>query len=328
VSRLYRRNRDLSRPIERVEVTAEKGDEGRFDRLLSRLFPWRSRVEAQQMIEAGQARLNGERRKPSTRVRAGDRVVVHIERDEDEAAAVPPPEISVLFEDEWLMALDKPSGAVVHPVGVHQHGTLIQELHRRWTGGPLPKLAHRLDQFTSGVLLVAKHDRVRRVFSAMLERGDVRKTYDALVLGAPTFDERDVDAPIGAVPGSRILMRVDPGPEGKPARSRFRTVRRFRFAGHVSVRIETGRTHQIRVHAAHLGHPLLGDHLYGDGLALPGFERFVLHARATAFRHPITDERLEIEAPLPPPFLAALRALESSGEAGEAGEAGETSAAL
>jgi 23S rRNA pseudouridine1911/1915/1917 synthase len=155
---------------------------------------------------------------------------------------------------------------------------------------------------------VAKSDEARRTLGEMLERGDVRKTYDALLLGAPSWDEREVDAPIGPVLDSRILMAVDAA-RGKPARSRFAVVRRFAFACHARVRIATGRTHQIRVHAAHLLHPLLGDHLYGDGIPAPGFPRFALHARSIAFTHPVTGAGIGIEAPLPPRFEAALHEL-------------------
>jgi 23S rRNA pseudouridine1911/1915/1917 synthase len=263
----------------------------------------------QRLVDEGAATVNGERRKPATKLRAGDRVVVEIRRDDDEEAApAVQPVVSILFEDEHLMALDKNAGVVVHPVGVHQQGTLLQELHRRADGGALPKLIHRIDQFTSGVLLVAKSDSIRVAFSDMLERGEVEKEYDALLLGRTAWEERVVAEPIGSVGDSRILMGVDAA-RGKPALSRFRAVERFRFATHAAVRIETGRTHQIRVHAAHVGHPLVGDHLYGDSIALAGFDRFALHARRVAFRHPASGAAVRIEAPLPEPFLEALAAL-------------------
>jgi 23S rRNA pseudouridine1911/1915/1917 synthase len=303
VSRLYPRNRNLSEPIERLDLRVELAEEGRLDAFLAKRLPWRSRTGARELIEEGLALVNGERRKPSTKVRAGDRVTVDVRR-----APAPPrdrPQVRVLFEDEHLLALDKEPGVVVHPVGPHQEGTLLQELHRRAPEGPLPKLAHRLDQHTSGVLLVAKGDAVRAALSDMLERGDVRKTYEALLLGRVEWDRREVDAPIGPVADSRILHRVDPE-RGKDARSVFTVKERFRFATHVEVAILTGRTHQIRVHAAHLGHPLLGDHLYGDGIAVGAFERFALHARSVVFRHPVTGADVAIEAPLPEAFRDAI----------------------
>jgi 23S rRNA pseudouridine1911/1915/1917 synthase len=313
VSRLYRRNRDLSEPLEHVELRVERAEEGRFDAFLTRHLPWRSRAGTRRLIEEGAALLNGEVRKPSTRVRVGDRVTVDVRRPPREQPAPPAPEIRLLFEDEHFMALDKEAGVVVHPVGVHQEGTLIQELHRRSREGPLPKLAHRIDQYTSGVLLVARNDRVRARFADMLEQGLAQKVYDALLLGRPDWDERTVEQPIGPVGDSRILMRIDPA-EGKPARSHFRVRERFAYATHASVRIDTGRTHQIRVHASHLGHPLLGDHLYGDGIPLEGFERFALHARALSFPHPVTGEAMRIEAPLPETFCEAIARLRHGGE--------------
>jgi len=307
VSRLYRKNRDLSVPLDRIELRVEKSDEARFDAFLAAKLTWRSRAGAQRLIEEGQATLNGARRKSSTRVREGDTVVVEVRRPPSDAP-VRTPHVRILYEDEHLLALDKESGIVVHPVGVHQEGTLLQELHKLHVGGPLPKLAHRLDQFTSGVLLVARNDDVRAAFSDMLERGRVHKIYDALVLGAPPWDERIVEARIAPVGDSRILMTIDPE-RGKPAHSEFRVKERFAHAAHVSVRIKTGRTHQIRIHAAHLGHPLLGDHLYGDGIPVGCFERFVLHARRVAFRHPVTGVEQVVEAPLPASFLDAVAEL-------------------
>jgi len=306
MARLYPRNRDLSEPLETIEMVVEKAEEGRLDAFLAARLSWRSRSGARKLVEQGAVRLNGGTRKPSAKVKEGDRVVVDVCRPAPLEKPAPP-EIRILFEDEFLMALDKPSGVVVHPVGAHQHNTLLQELHRQ-RGDPLPKLIHRIDQFTSGVLLVAKRDPVRAAFSDMLERGEVFKIYDALVLGAPAWDRHEVIEPIGVVGDSRILMRVDRD-RGKPARSVFRVKERFRFAAHVSVRIHTGRTHQIRVHASHLAHPLLGDHLYGDGIAVGNHERFALHARAVAFTHPESREELRIEAPLPEAFLDAMALL-------------------
>jgi 23S rRNA pseudouridine1911/1915/1917 synthase len=304
VSRLYPRNRDLSQPLERVEIRVQAADEGRLDVFLARRLRWRSRAGVQLLIEEGRALVNGQRRKPASRVRAGDVVMVDVRR-EGPAPQPPPLRIRVLHEDDHLLALDKEGGVVVHPVGSHQQGTLLQELHRRAGGGPLPHLVHRIDQHTSGVLLVAKRDDVRAAMGDMLERGEVAKEYEALLLGCPVWEEREEGAPLGPVRDSRILHGVDRA-RGKAARSRFTVVRRFPFAAHARVGIATGRTHQIRIHAAHLGHPLLGDHLYGDGIPLPGFARFALHARSVRFAHPVTGAETRIEAPLPAPFEAAI----------------------
>jgi 23S rRNA pseudouridine1911/1915/1917 synthase len=307
VSRLYRRNRDLSQPLERIELRVDAPDEGRFDLFLVKRLPWRSRAGVQELIEAGRARLNGQQRKAATRLKAGDVVTVDVRRPAPDEPAREPA-VKILYEDEHLMALDKEAGVVVHPVGPHQEGTLLQALHRRAEGPELPKLIHRIDQYTSGVLLVARSDAVRTAFSDMLERGEVDKVYDALVLGRVAWEERAVDAPIGPVADSRILMRVDPE-RGRPARSVFRPVERLAHASHVEVEIHTGRTHQIRVHAAHVGHPLVGDHLYGDGVAVGDLAQFALHARTVTFRHPVTHAAVIVEAPLPEPFRRAREIL-------------------
>ncbi|MFQ5845115.1 MAG: RluA family pseudouridine synthase, partial [Planctomycetota bacterium] len=303
MSRLNRRGRDLSRPVDEITIEVHPTEEGRFDAFLQGCLPWRSRAGVQRLIREGGARLNGELRKPSARVRAGDLIWVSVERPPPSPRA-PRPEVRVLFEDDALLVLDKEAGVVVHPVGSYQEGTLLQELHRRFrrpdgTLAPVPKLIHRLDQHTSGVLLVAKTDAMRSAFARMLERGEVRKDYEALLLGRVGPDETRIEAPIGPAGDSRILMRVDPE-GGKPARTRLRVLERFRHATHVELRIFTGRTHQIRVHCAHLGHPLLGDHLYGDGLPVgdpPVLQRFALHACRTAFWYPDTRLFYEIEAP-------------------------------
>jgi len=310
VSRLYRRNRDLSEPLERVELVVEAPEEGRLDAFLARHLPWRSRTGVQALVAEGRALLNGERRKPSARVRAGDRVTVEVARP-PRADAPPPPSLRVLHEDDHLLALDKEAGVVVHPVGAYQENTLLQELHRRNDRAALPKLAHRLDQQTSGVLLVARDDATRRALSAALARGEARKTYEALLLGRVEGDAHTVDALIGRVGDSRILMRVDPE-RGKPARTELSVLERFPHATHARLAIPTGRTHQIRVHCAFLGHPLLGDHLYGDGLPVgdpPVAERFFLHARRIELAHPATGRPLAVEAPLPAAFLRAIEVL-------------------
>jgi 23S rRNA pseudouridine1911/1915/1917 synthase len=260
-------------------------------------------------------------------VREGQVVAVRVPRDPRAPEVEDGSDLVVLYEDSRLLAIDKPSGMTVHPVGRIRHGTLINKLHARFprTGRPddvVPRLGHRLDKDTSGVVLVVKDRVVDAAVTDLFTRRRVTKTYLALVEGQPQGEAGEVEAPLAQDPdGDTILhMRVDPA--GQAARTRWRV--RERFAGHAWMELSplTGRTHQLRVHMAHLGHPIVCDHLYGSlrplwrGDLAPGagasdllLDRLALHAHRLQLEHPASGAPLDITSPVPADLAHALTAL-------------------
>ncbi|MEZ6184174.1 MAG: RluA family pseudouridine synthase [Planctomycetota bacterium] len=309
---------DLSQvPSEVAWIVAEEEAGQRLDAFLVPRLHWRSRTSIVAMIQEGEVDVGGE---PCTRkarkLKRGERVSV----------AVPPPpdpvrhpeigralEPRILFEDEHLLAVDKPAGLVVHPVGRTRVNTLIQGLHwlvlhGRPEPGGLPRICHRLDRETSGVILLAKTVQARVGLQHVFEGRSVEKTYLAFVAGEPP-DEGTIDAPIGSDPDSEIDLKMAVVAEGGlPARTRFTLDARYPGAAALRVAIDTGRQHQIRVHLAHLGFPLLGDALYGAGPD-PRIGRQALHAQRLVVPHPVLDTPLVLEAPEPEDLLALRAAL-------------------
>ena len=296
--------------------------------LASRL-PALSRARIQSLIEAGHVRLDGAACRASARLKPGQAVSVHVPPPEP---AEPAPEdipLDVVFEDGHLLVVNKPAGLVVHPGAGAPRGTLVNALLRHvrdlsGVGGVLrPGIVHRLDRGTSGLLVVAKDDETHRALVRQFAGRTVEKEYLALVLGAPSPSAGTVAAPIGRDPVHRQRMSVR-APRGREARSDYRTVERFDGASLVRVRIHTGRTHQIRVHLASIGHPVAGDATYGGTRppssrrsaardALRALGRPALHAARLAFVHPATGERLAFEAALPPDLLGVLARLREAG---------------
>jgi 23S rRNA pseudouridine1911/1915/1917 synthase len=291
-----------------VQFSATTEQAGRrLDHVLHAHFPQYSRARLQDWIKHGRVTLNGAPARASRTLREGDRIDV-------EPAAPPPlraePEaipLRVLYEDEDLVAIDKPAGMVVHAgAGVHT-GTLVNALLGRFQslsalGGDLrPGIVHRLDRFTSGVILVAKNDAAHRALAALFAGRQVEKTYLVLVHGNVTPDRGRIEKPIARDPRHRTRMTARLG-RGRAAWTEYRVLQRFAGFTFLEVRIGTGRTHQIRVHLASIGHPVAGDRLYGapakNEIYAPG-ERFFLHAQRIRFQHPGTGQPLEIESPLP-----------------------------
>ena len=297
-------------------LTAEIADAGsRLDAFLSEELEDQSRSRAQQLIEEGMVTLDGELLKKNRRVSPGESY--RVELPEPVPMEVLPEDIplDILYEDGDLIVLNKPKGLVVHPAPGHPGGTLVNALlfHCGDTlsgigGVTRPGIVHRLDMDTSGLMLCAKNDRTHRLLSAQLSDRSLHRVYEAILRGTPREAEGVVDAPIGRSPKDRKKIAVTEM-NSRRAVTRYRVLESFPGYSYVRCELETGRTHQIRVHMAYLGHPVAGDPLYGGGRTELGLSSQCLHARGIRFRHPSTGEEMAFECPLPEEFTRALAAL-------------------
>jgi 23S rRNA pseudouridine1911/1915/1917 synthase len=310
----------------------------RLDRFLAQAQTDLSRSRLQSLIRDGQVRVNGVPGKAALRLREGDRIEVELPDARPDSPLDPEPlELAVIFEDDDLMVIDKPAGLVVHPGAGVAHGTLVHGLlHHvpsiRGVGGARrPGIVHRLDKDTSGLMVVAKTDRAHRALVEALRKRAVTRVYRALVWGDPRQAQGEIDAPIGRDPRHRKRMAVV-ARGGRQARSHWSVITRFGPVTLIEVRLETGRTHQIRVHLAHLRHPVVGDPVYGGSpknllslrvgqrsLAsdlLAALPRQALHAAELAFAHPVTGEPRRFTSPLPADFARALARLEAFARGG------------
>jgi len=286
----------------------------RLDRALSDLIPEFSRSYLQQLIEAGAVSLQGAIvRKPAQKVRAGESGVIELRPTPQSQAFRPEPmDLPIMYEDEHLLVLDKPAGLVVHPAPGNWQGTLLNGLLARDPKAvllPRAGIVHRLDKDTSGLMVVARTRATMDALVQMIARREVSRQYQALAHHAWTSGpERDVEAPIGRDPRNRLRMAVVDATlqSGKPARTSFKLMHSVSHGCRVLCTLHTGRTHQIRVHMAFIGHPLLADALYGGGPAA-GMQRQALHAWRLAFVHPVTGRQLEFLAPLPADMRHALQ---------------------
>ena len=293
----------------------------RLDVWLARRCAPLSRSRLQALIVAGQVTVDGRPADARTRTRPGQQVCVNVPPP---AAAEPQPEalpLDVVFEDADLLVINKPPGLVVHPAPGHAGGTLVNALlhHCDDLGGvggvERPGIVHRLDKDTSGLMVVAKHDAAHLALAAQFQTGDVGRCYLALVHGRPARAQGTIETTIGRHPVDRKRMAANP-PRGKPAISHYEVVENLGGITLMRVRLETGRTHQIRVHLAHLGLPIIGDPVYGSRArdrAVPGVPaRQMLHAAELAFDHPADGRRLVFQRPPPADMtdlMARLRAL-------------------
>jgi len=290
----------------------------RLDRMLHERLPEFSRARIQEWIKAGRALVDGAPARASRAVRAGE--AIEVEPAEPPPLRATPEDIplTVIFEDDDVAAVDKPAGMVVHAgAGVHE-GTLVNALLHRFgtlssTGGQMrPGIVHRLDRYTSGVILVAKTDAAHRRLASQFAGREVEKTYIALAHGKLAREAGRIERPISRDPIHRTRMTARLA-EGRAAWSEYRVTRRFERFTLLDVRIGTGRTHQIRVHLASIGHPVAGDTLYGAPAQIEGMPplgRYFLHAARIRFRQPNTGKEIALEAPLPPAltdWLALLK---------------------
>jgi 23S rRNA pseudouridine1911/1915/1917 synthase len=290
----------------------------RLDIFLRTFFPSVSRGTIQRLIEEGAIRVDGRQVKATHQPRHGERIVVEwpaAKPSEAQPEAIP---LSILFEDDDLVVLNKPAGLVVHPAAGHAEHTLVNALlhhcqgHLSGIGGVArPGIVHRLDKDTSGCLVVAKHDAAHLALATQFARRDVRKVYHALVCGDVASATGDIRAAIARHPNHRKRMAVTKG--GRDAWTSYRVLERLKVATFIEAQLHTGRTHQVRVHFHHIGHPLVGDQTYGKrqnatlaqftGYAAP---RQMLHASSLVFRHPASGEEMKFEVPLPEDFREAL----------------------
>jgi 23S rRNA pseudouridine1911/1915/1917 synthase len=276
----------------------------RLDRFLA--GPLGSRAQAQSLIEARRVLVDGEPRPKRHLVRPGEVIeVADVERPFD--ANVSDARFTIAYEDDHLLVVEKPAGVVVHPARGHWTGTLSQALAARGAGGGEPwraGIVHRLDRNTSGLLVVAKSDAVHRALKSLLSQRRLRREYLALVDGHPSARTGTIDAPIGRHRRARALMSIDTA-EPREARTQFEIERLLPAAALLRVVLDTGRTHQIRVHLAAIGHPVCGDPAYG--VAAPyGLARQFLHAERLAFEHPVSHEPIDVRSPLPEELREAL----------------------
>ena len=291
----------------------------RMDVFLAEAVPGLSRSAAQKLLEEGAVTRNGKVLRKNDKTAAGDRL--RVELPEAKPVDIAPRDIplEIAYEDEDLLVINKPKGLVVHPAAGHWDDTLVNALmyHRAGTlsginGELRPGIVHRIDKDTSGLLVVAKNDFAHTMLASQLKDHTLDRTYEAVVCGRVKEDRGTVDAPIGRHPTDRKRMTVTDR-LGRPAVTHYEVIARYRGYTHVRCRLETGRTHQIRVHMAYLGHPILGDTVYGRKKPELGQDTQCLHAASLRFCHPRTGLPVIVAAALPEYFQEVLRKLEKLG---------------
>ena len=297
-----------------MRLTADQNGE-RLDAFLSRQGDNLSRSAAQKLIEAGAVRLNGKLPKKNDRLNLGDTVEYTIPEPKEVDIAPKDIPLEIVYEDEDVAVINKPKGLVVHPAAGHQDDTLVNGLLYAMgdslsgiNGELRPGIVHRIDKDTSGLLAIAKNDLAHTVLASQLKDHSMARTYEAIVCGSFREDSGTVDAPIGRHPTDRKKMCVTQR-NSKPAVTHWEVVERFRGYTHIRCRLETGRTHQIRVHMACIGHPILGDTVYGHKKPELGQSSQCLHAGALCFRHPRDGRPILVFAPLPDYFQQVLEKL-------------------
>lgn len=311
-------------PITRTVIVPDEAAGARLDQAAALLLPEFSRTRLQQWIREGRLLVNGEQRAVRSVVAPGDTLELDVEPGRESTWTAAPIPLSILFEDESILVLDKPAGLVVHPAAGHADDTLLNGLlmhHPALAELPRAGIVHRLDRDTSGVLVVAKTLGAQTALSAAIQAREVTREYRALVSGVVTSGGT-VDRAIGRHPRDRQRMAVLQS-GGRHAVTHYRVLARYRAATLLRVLLETGRTHQIRVHMAAAGFPVIGDPVYGGRPRLPrgaspvliecmrGFRRQALHAFRLGFAHPVSGVPLAFEAPLPADLRALIAALEA-----------------
>lgn len=288
---------------------------GRVDKFLDEMLPDFSRSYIQKLIKDGHVLANNKAVKPGYKPAADTEIHVEIPDEVRLDIQAEPIPLDILYEDEDILVVNKPKGMVVHPAAGHYSGTLVNALMYHCEGrlsginGVLrPGIVHRIDRDTTGSLVVCKNDLAHQSLAAQLKEHSITRKYRAIVCGSLSQDEGCIDAPIGRHPVDRKKMAVNSA-HGKSAVTHYTVLQRFRKYTYIECRLETGRTHQIRVHMASIGHPLLGDTVYGSGKSPFRLEGQCLHAMVLGFTHPRTGEYIECTAPLPEYFQHLLDSL-------------------
>ena len=291
---------------------SEESKNQRLDAFLASSLDGLTRSQAARLIESGEVAVNGRAVSKSYKLAGGEDVAVTLPEPEPVEAVPQDIPLDVVYEDADVIVVNKPSGMVVHPAPGHPDGTLVNALlyHCAGTlsgiGGALrPGIVHRIDRDTSGLIIAAKNDAAHQYLSAQLADHTLARTYECIVVGALREDRGTVDAPIARHPTDRKRMAVVAG--GREAVTHWEVIARYPGYTHVRCRLETGRTHQIRVHMAYIGHPILGDTVYGAKKEVPGLTGQCLHAVGLRFLHPRTHEVVELSCPLPDEFTRMLQ---------------------
>lgn len=299
-----------------IEFQVDAASEGkRIDLFLTEKLEDQSRSYLQKLIKDGAVRVDGKAAKSNYKVKAGNVVELEIPDPTPLEVEARPMDLDILYEDDDVILINKPKGMVVHPAAGHENDTLVNGLLHHCEGNlsgingvMRPGIVHRIDKDTTGVLVVCKNDMSHNSLAEQLKEHSITRYYRAIVHGVIREDEGCIDAPIGRSEKDRLKMAINEK-NGKPAVTHYKVLERFRNFTYVECHLETGRTHQIRVHMTSIGHPLLGDEVYGPSHCPYRLEGQTLHAMVLGFIHPSTGRYVEFQAPLPAYFEDLLRKL-------------------
>ena len=296
------------------ELIVESEEQKRIDAYISENTEY-SRTAVQRLIEEEKITVNGKKEKASYKVQNGDKIEIEEEPAKEIELKAQDIPVEILYEDDDIIVVNKPKGMVVHPANGNPDGTLVNAVMAickdslSGIGGEIrPGIVHRLDKNTSGAIIIAKNDKAHINLSEQLKNHEIKKTYIALVRGVVKENNATINMPIGRSKKDRKKMDVDK--KGKEAITHFKVLKRYKDCTLLEINIETGRTHQIRVHLSHIGYPIIGDEVYSNGKNKWNIEGQCLHAKSLDFKHPITGKNMHIEAPIPEYFENIIKELD------------------
>ena len=299
-----------------METIVAKQENVRLDLYISKQKEGLSRTMVQKLIESGNIKVNGNKQKISYKVQINDCITIDVPKAKEVDLKPQNIPIEIVYEDSDIIVVNKPKGLVVHPANGNPDGTLVNAIMAvckeslSGIGGELrPGIVHRLDKDTSGLLIVAKNDKAHIEMSRQIKNREVKKVYIALVKGVIKENEATIDMPIGRSPKDRKKMAVIK--DGKEAITHFKVIKRYENYTLLEIKIDTGRTHQIRVHMAEIGYPIVGDMVYSNGKNEFGVKGQCLHAKSLDFKHPVTKKQMHLEADLPEYFKNILEKCEN-----------------